>query len=350
MRSTSSPVSRAAAGVYACLAAQVVSLTALAVFEQARGRRLAAQIAAFGGDPASPAARAVSGAATAFAVLVLVLLTATVAAAFAYLSWLRLVRPGTPPAVLAAACLVPGINLVMPPILADLAWRETPAPGRGGPGRARRATGDDDHPAYGRRAASQPGATGVAGTTGVSGLTGATRVSGLTGDGPDDRLRWRATLACWWLSWLAALGLVFAGPARDGLTGLGLPQVAAVTVAAILCAAAVREVTDRHAGVADRGRDRQGATRSPVRLTQTGAPGGTIATADRPVPGLMGSLMDSAAEGAGARRARGDGAARQRPGGGPELPELACQSRRWGSPGGPGSRPSRAAGGAPLSE
>lgn len=131
MRSTSSPVSRAAAGVYACLAAQVVSLTALAVFEQARGRRLAAQIAAFGGDPASPAARAVSGAATAFAVLVLVLLTATVAAVVAYLSWLRLVRPGTPPAVLAVACLVPGINLVMPPILADLAWRETPAPARG---------------------------------------------------------------------------------------------------------------------------------------------------------------------------------------------------------------------------
>lgn len=196
----------------------------------------------------------------------------------------------------------------------------------------------------------------MAGGTGVSGLTGATRVSGLTGDGPDDRLRWRATLACWWLSWLAALGLVFAGPARDGLTGLGLPQVAAVTVAAILCAAAVREVTDRHAGVADRGRDRQGATRSPVHLTPAGAPsgapggtplgapGGTIATAG----GTPHSATDAAMDGAGAGRA--DGAARQRPGGVPELPELACQSRRWGSPGGPGSRPSRAAGGAPLSE
>ncbi len=339
MRSTSSPVSRAAAGVYAGLAAQVVSLAALAVFEQARGRRLAAQIAAFGGDPASPAARAVSGAATAFAVLVLVLLTATVAAAFAYLAWLRLVRPATPPAVLAVACLVPGINLVMPPILADLAWRETPAPGRRGPGRARRADGDDRDPAYG--------------------ATPETGAPGAPGDGPG-RVRWRATLACWWLSWLAALGLVFAGPARDGLTGLGLPQVAAVTVAAILCGAAVREVTDRHAGVADRGRDRRGAARPPARLKQqTGAlfeaPGGATGTPSGPVriaaDGAMDSAMEGAMEGAGARRAAaGDGTARQRPGGGPELPELACQSRRWGSPGWPGSRPSRAAGGAPLSE
>ncbi|TQS10706.1 DUF4328 domain-containing protein [Microbispora sp. SCL1-1] len=324
MRSRSSALNRAAAGVYAALAAQVVSVTALAVFEETRGRRLAAQIAAFGGDPASPAARTVSGAATAFAVLVLLAIGATVACAAAYLSWLRLVRQGTPPVALAAACLVPGVNLVVPPFLADLAWREGPA------GRPRRNGGimRSGDPARG-----EPYGAG-------------------------DRTRWLVVLACWWMSWLAALGLVFAGPARDGLTGLGTAQAAAIAVAALLCASAVREVTLRHAG-AGRKRTARPAVRPQVRL------GSTLDQAERPSGRPVGDRAagsGTAATGAGSDaqrsepgptasgRAGNGGEEDHRPGGGPELPELACQSRRWGADGWPGSRPSRTAGGAPLSE
>ncbi len=320
MRSRSSALNRAAAGVYAALAAQVVSVTALAVFEETRGRRLAAQIAAFGGDPASPAARTVSGAATAFAVLVLLAIGATVACAAAYLGWLRLVRPGTPPVALAAACLVPGVNLVVPPFLADLAWREGPA------GRPRRNGGimRSGDPARG-----EPYGAG-------------------------DRTRWLVVLACWWMSWLAALGLVFASPARDGLTGLGTAQAAAIAVAALLCASAVREVTLRHAG-AGRKRTARPAVRPQVRL------GSTLDQAERP-SGRPAAPAGGRPEGSGSDvprsepgptasgRAGNGGEEDHRPGGGPELPELACQSRRWGADGWPGSRPSRTAGGAPLSE
>ncbi|TQS30320.1 DUF4328 domain-containing protein [Microbispora sp. KK1-11] len=317
MRSTSSAVSRAAAGVYAALAAQVVSVAALAVFEETRGRRLATQIAAFGGDPASPAARTVSGAATAFAVLVLVVIGATVACAAAYLSWLRRVRPATPPVALAAACLVPGVNLVIPPFLADLAWREGPA------GRTRRGGGPvpgGDTLRSGGIARSEP-------------------------YGGRDRTRWLVVLACWWVSWLAALGLVFAGPARDGLTGLGTSQAAAVAVAALLCASAVHEVTARHAG-AGRKRAVRPAVRPQVRLGHgerpSGMPAAPVTPAARVTPAA------SAESRAGA--ALTDGGEDHRAGGGPELPELACQSRRWGADGWPGNRPSRTAGGAPLSE
>ncbi|SIR45027.1 hypothetical protein SAMN05421833_10984 [Microbispora rosea] len=293
MRSTSSALSRAAAGVYAALAAQVVSVAALAVFEESRGRRLAAQIAAFGGDPASPAARTVSGAATAFAVLVLLMIGATVACAAAYLSWLRAVRPATPPVVLAAACLVPGVNLVVPPFLADLAWREGPA------GRPRRSGPARGEPYDGR-----------------------------------DRTRWLVVLSCWWVSWLAALGLVFAGPARDGLTGLGTPQAAAVAVAALLCASAVHEITARHTGTGGN-RAARPAVRPQVRLGHGERPSGMPAA---PAGGRAGAVPTDGGE------------EDHRPGGGPELPELACQSRRWGADGWPRNRPSRTAGGAPLSE
>lgn len=328
MRSTSSAVSRAAAGLYAALAAQVVSVTALAVFDEARGRRLASQIAAFGGDPASPAARSVSGAATVFAVLVLVLLATTVTTAIAYLSWLRQVRPATPPAALAAACLLPGVNLVAPPFLADLAWREAPARRHGRPAdRTRR----ENHPDHGE-----------------------------PGNRPTERTRWLVILACWWLSWLAALGLVFAGPARDGLTGLGTQQAAALAVAALLCASAVREVTARHAG-GGHGHGTRPSIRPAVRLNHAERPSG-MPTAEE--GGMAGTFDDAGSgtpdDGPGhvpgtahiTRTAPGNGDGKDHlPGDGPELPELACQSRRWGSAGRPErNRPSRAAGGAPLSE
>ncbi len=337
MRSTSSAVSRAAAGVYAALAAQVVSVAALAVFEESRGSRLASQIAAFGGDPASPAARAVSGAATTFAVLLLALLTATVTAALAYLSWLRQVRPATPPVALAAACLVPGVNLVVPLFLTDLAWREAPAPRHGRPAdRARQADGS--------------GSTGGTRTTDGTGTTGGARTgSGLGGGtgGPAERTRWLVVLACWWVSWLAALGLVFAGPAREGLTGLGTPQAAAVAVAALLCASAVREVTARHTG-AGHGRAARPATRPQVRLNPAHNP--VLNPAHNPAERPSGRPVAAAPAVRAAHAGGTDGGEDHQPGDGPELPELACQSRRWGSPGWPRNRPSRAAGGAPLSE
>lgn len=318
MRSTSSAVSQAAAGVYAGLAAQVVSMAALAVFEETRGRRLAAQIAAFGGDPAAPAAQEVTGPATAFAVLVLLLLAATAASALAYLAWLRRVRPATPPAALAAACLVPGINLVLPPILADRAWREPPVSRtrpRGLPGNP-----EPSGPRSGR-----------------------------------DRVRWLVLLSCWWLSWLATLGLVFTGTDRTGLTGLGVPQVVAAAVAALLCAATVRAVTVRH-DLAARGRGLAGAAGSTVRPVHAagGETGGekraAILGETRTILGETHAIGgESHAMSRDAHTAYATGGGAHRPGGGPELPELACQSLRWGSPW-PRNRPSRAAGGAPLSE
>ncbi|WP_433223827.1 hypothetical protein [Microtetraspora malaysiensis] len=130
MRSASSEVSRSAAAVYASLGAQVAATAAMVLFEHVRGRRLSREIAAFGGDPHNPAAREVVGAVTVFAILILLLAGATVAAAVAYLGWLRKVRPASSGLYTLGAWLVPGVNLVAPPIVADQAWREA-ARGRG---------------------------------------------------------------------------------------------------------------------------------------------------------------------------------------------------------------------------
>jgi hypothetical protein len=61
----------------------------------------------------------------------------------------------------------------------------------------------------------------------------------------DRRERWLALVAAWWLSWLATLTLAVTGLARDsgGLTGAGLAQLTCLTLAALLCAATVREIT-----------------------------------------------------------------------------------------------------------
>ncbi|WP_370028550.1 DUF4328 domain-containing protein [Planotetraspora sp. GP83] len=228
-------MSRAAVAVYACLAVQAVTMASLAVFEEVRGRRLAHQIAAFGGDPHAPGARQVVGAVTVFAIVMMAVAATTTAAAVAYLVWSRRVRQAPQSGYsgysgsglgLVAAWLLPGVNLVVPPLLVDRAWRELAG----------------ERPARDARS----------------------------------RARWLVLLTCWWLSWLAALFLVFVRPAHSGrdLTGVGLTDLAATIVAAILCAATVRELT-----------------------------------ALREAP--------------------------HRPVVGPELPELACQSRRWSSRGGP---------------
>ncbi|MCT9933868.1 DUF4328 domain-containing protein [Planotetraspora sp. A-T 1434] len=232
-----SAVSRAAVAVYVCLTAQAVSMGALAVFEEVRGRRLAHQIAAFGGDPHAPGARQVVGAVTVFAIVMMAVAATTAAAAVAYVVWSRRLRQAPHGQYsgsglgLAAAWLVPGVNLVVPPLLVDRAWRELAG----------------ERPARDARS----------------------------------RARWLVLLTCWWLSWLVALFLVFVRPAHSGrdLTGVGLTDLAATVVAAILCAATVRELT--------------ALSEAPHRQ----AP-------HRPVVG-------------------------------PELPELACQSRRWSSRGGP---------------
>jgi hypothetical protein len=282
-------VSRAASGVYTGLAAQVVSMAALAVFEEARGRRLAHQIAAFGGDPNAPGAGQVVGAATAFAVLILAVAATTAATGFAYLVWMRRVRPEVPGVALATAWLLPGVNLVAPPILAHRAWREAHRGGAAG------------HEGRSVRAAERQQRQQKPGTT----------------DGSGDRPRWLALLACWWLSLLTTLGLVLTEPARggSGLTGLGLLELAVATAAALLCAATVREITALHASS---GAERKRAAK-PLMLH-----GGGVRSEER--------------------------TPENRPERQPELPELACQSRRWGSPGRPRNRPSRIPDVGPMSE
>ncbi len=233
MRSASSEVSRSAVAVYASLGAQVASMAALVVFEHVRGRRLIREIAAFGGDPHDPAAREVVGAVTVFALLMLLLAAATLTCAVAYLSWLRRVRPASSGVYALGAWLVPGVNLVAPPIIADRAWREA-AHGRG------------------------------------------------------DRSRWLPLLIGWWLSWLALIWLVLVrlprtrGPAD--LTGVGLLEVVTAAVAAALCAATVHRITGFRRLRTSAGRAEAERHRLRARVA-------------------------------------------------PELPELACQSRRWGSPG-----------------
>lgn len=293
-RSVASGVSRSAAGVYAGLATQVVAMTALVVFEETRGRGLAARIATFGGDPDAPGAHQVMGAVSIFAILIIAALTATALAVAAYLTWLRRVQPHTPALALTAAVLLPGVNLVMPPILADLAWRK-----------AVRHNGPEFASAHGAR-----------------------------------RPRWLMLVGCWWLSWLAALGLVFARPTQPGrdLTGVDLPALAAIVVAAILCAATVREISRLHEEDGEGGRPQaprsrqRGAAPHRERLTRESPerPRGP-----RPLAHRFGYH----------RRTLRDGHRV-----GPELPELACQSRRWGSAGWRTDRPARTPGAGPISE
>ncbi|MEV0347090.1 DUF4328 domain-containing protein [Nonomuraea sp. NPDC050680] len=196
VRYAQAPPTRAASVVYVTLAAQVLSLGALVIFEQARGRRLATQLAAFGGRPHGADAQAVVGAVTVFAVLMMLVAATAIAAAAAYVTWLVRARQANdrsaPTGPVAAAWLIPGVNLVAPPLLLNEVWRGA------GP--------------------------------------------------PDDRRPRRlALLAAWWLSWLAMLALVTIrlplGSSSGDLTGIGLPELACATVSALLCAATVRDIT-----------------------------------------------------------------------------------------------------------
>ncbi|WP_061300173.1 hypothetical protein [Herbidospora cretacea] len=177
---------RSAFGVYAALTSQITSLAALVAFEELRGHDLARQIAVFGGDPKAPGAEAVVGDVTIFAVLVMAVVVTTLMAAAAYVSWLSgTARVGKPTAV--AAWLIPGVNLVAPMVLADQAWRER---------------------------------------------------------GKESRLRWLLLLGGWWAAGLTTAWLIAEGHAtHTNLTGLGLGELTAATVTAVLCAATVWEVS-----------------------------------------------------------------------------------------------------------
>lgn len=197
MRSIPSLQKRSASAVYFTLTTLVIATAALAVFEQARGRRLVLEISKLGGDPHAPGADAVFGAVTVFAILIMFFVAAAIAAVVAYLNWLLRARqyadrPTVVPVL--ASWFVPVVNLVAPAVLVDRLWR-----------------------------ASRPPA--------------------------DRRPRWRVLLAAWWLSWLAALTLVLvrlwpgASQASTGLTDFGLTELTAVAIAALLCAATVRQIT-----------------------------------------------------------------------------------------------------------
>ncbi|MCK2212198.1 DUF4328 domain-containing protein [Actinomadura sp. ATCC 31491] len=196
MRYTQAPPTRAASAVYVTLSAQVFSLAALVVFEQARGRQLAAQLAAFGGRPQGAAAEAVVGAVTVFAVLMMLVAGTSIAAGAAYVTWLVRARQANDRSAatgpVAAAWLIPGLNLVAPAVLVDQVWRGTRPP------------------------AGQRG-------------------------------RWLALLTGWWLSWLAMLALVTVrlplDSSADGLTGVGVPELLFAALAAMSCAGTVRELT-----------------------------------------------------------------------------------------------------------
>ena len=176
---------RHALRVYAALAAPVLAMAALAIFEETRGGALADRITAIGGDPRAPGAEEIAGEVTVFALLLLAVPAAWAVAAAAYLRWLGEVHRSA-----LRAWLIPVVNLVAPPFALHAAWLET------------------DPPAGRRR-------------------------------------RWLVLLAAWWLSWLAVLATVAASllTGDDGLTGLGPAAVAVTALAAALCAATVREVT-----------------------------------------------------------------------------------------------------------
>lgn len=187
MRGASTPDDRAAVRVYGWLAAQVLATAGLVAFEESRGRALAEQISLLGGDPRAPGAEAVLGQGTVFAMLVIALAVTTAGAAVSYLAWLhRVVGPAA-----VRAWLVPGVNLVTPPLVL---YRSRPG-GR--------------WPPWG----------------------------------------WPALLAAWWVSWLAVLALfavrLSPGGGAERLTGLGPLELGVTVLAAAGCAAVVREVTRR---------------------------------------------------------------------------------------------------------
>ncbi|WP_156046138.1 hypothetical protein [Herbidospora cretacea] len=177
---------RSAFGVYAALTSQITSLAALVTFERLRGQDLALQVAAFGGDPKAPGAEAVVGDVTVFAVLVMALAVTTVFAAATYLSWLASAA-GVRRLTATAAWLIPLVNLVAPVLLADQAWRE-------------RANGS--------------------------------------------RARWLVLLTAWWVAGLTTIWLLADSHAsHTNLTGLGVRELTAAAVTALLCAATVWEVS-----------------------------------------------------------------------------------------------------------
>jgi hypothetical protein len=196
VRYTQAPPTRAAYAVYVTLAAQILSLAALVIFEQTRGRRLAAQLAEFGGRPHGADAEAVVGAVTVFAVLIMLVAGTSIAVGAAYVTWLVRARQANDRSAVtgpvAAAWLIPGVNLVAPAVLVDEVWR---------------------------------GARPPAGQRG----------------------RWLGLLVGWWLSWLAALALITIrlplGSSTGDLTGMGVLELGCAAVAAVLCAATVRELT-----------------------------------------------------------------------------------------------------------
>ncbi|MGW0803525.1 DUF4328 domain-containing protein [Nonomuraea sp. NPDC002799] len=196
VRYTQASPAKAAFAVYVTLAAQVFSLGALVLFEQLRGRELATRLATFGGRPQGADAEAVVGEVTTFAVLMMLVAGTTVAAAAAYVTWLVRARQANDRSAasgpVAASWLLPGLNLVAPAVLVDEVWR---------------------------------GARPPAGQRG----------------------RWLTLLLGWWVSWLAMLALITIrlplGSSAGDLTGVGLPELSCAAVAALLCAATVRELT-----------------------------------------------------------------------------------------------------------
>ncbi|TYB57817.1 DUF4328 domain-containing protein [Nonomuraea sp. PA05] len=196
VRYTQASPTRAASAVHLTLTAQILSLGALVSFELSRGRRLAAELAAFGGRPQGADAEAVVGAVTLFAVLMMLVAGTTIAAAAAYVTWLVRARQANDrsaaTAPVAAAWLLPGVNLIAPAVLVDEVWRGT-------------------RPPAGRRG------------------------------------RWLALLAGWWAAWLGTIALFTIRLPLDAsagdLTGVGVPELACASVAALLCGCTVRELT-----------------------------------------------------------------------------------------------------------
>ncbi|MEV0754380.1 DUF4328 domain-containing protein [Streptosporangium sp. NPDC050280] len=222
MRSIPS-LQKSASAVYVTLTALVVAVAALAVFEQVRGRRLVLEISELNGDPHAPGADAVFGAVTVFAILIMFFAASAIAAVAAYLNWLLRARQGadrTAVAPVLVSWFVPVVNLAAPPVLVDRLWR-----------------------------ASRPPL--------------------------DRRLRWKALLTAWWLSWLVASALVLArlwpGAPQGGasLTGFGLTELVAVATASLLCATTVRQITGIQAAGGGHRRRTRPERRLPAQAAET---------------------------------------------------------------------------------